>query len=171
MISQEKCTRPTDLVNNSSKFRRSSSPHAASVSVHYFMRRLLKHVTFAMVTFEVSSCIFFIDMCHRIASLLFLYLTVLLVNLRYYLHYHTLCMLQFYFLHVCGHKYCSTSLACIVFCLTSRDVHKVVSVRHFIVVVYLIVVKVTFSFFVSSHTSPYYIWLFFSRHLIWNVFL
>ncbi len=31
MISQEKCTRPTDSVNNSSKFRRSSSPRAASV--------------------------------------------------------------------------------------------------------------------------------------------
>ena len=45
---------------------------------------------------------FFIDMCHRIASLLFLYLTILLVNLRYYLRYYTLCMLQFYFIHVCG---------------------------------------------------------------------
>jgi hypothetical protein len=31
MISQEKCTRPTDSVNNSLKFRRSSSPRAASV--------------------------------------------------------------------------------------------------------------------------------------------
>jgi hypothetical protein len=31
MISQEKCTRPTDLVNNSSKFRHSSSPRAAIV--------------------------------------------------------------------------------------------------------------------------------------------
>jgi hypothetical protein len=86
---------------------------------------------------------FFIDMCHRIASL-FLCVTVLLVNLWYYLRYHTLCMLQFYFLHICGHIYCSTSLACIVFCFTSRDNRKVVSVCHFTVVVYLIVVKVTF---------------------------
>ncbi len=31
IISQEKCTRPTDSVNNSWKFRSSSSPHAASV--------------------------------------------------------------------------------------------------------------------------------------------
>jgi hypothetical protein len=31
MISQEKCTQPTDSVNISSKFRRSSSPPAASV--------------------------------------------------------------------------------------------------------------------------------------------
>jgi hypothetical protein len=130
------------------------------------MGRLPKYVTFAVVTFEVSSRIFFIDMCHRIASLLFLYLTVLLVNLRYYLRYHTLCMLQFYFLHVCGRIYCSTSLACIVFCFTSRDVRKVIFVRHFTVVVYLIVVKVTFSFFVSSHMSTYYTWGFFtSRHL------
>ena len=57
------------------------------------------------------------------------------------------------------------------FCFTSRDVRKVVSVCHFTVVVYLIVVKVIFLFFVSSHTSPYYVWLFFSRHVIWNVFL
>ncbi len=80
-------------------------------------------------------------------------------------------MLQFYFLHVCGRIYCSTSLACIVFCFTSWNVRKVVCVRHFTVVVYLIVVKVTYLFFVSSHTSPYYIWLFVSQHVFWNVFL
>ena len=40
-------------------------------------------------------------------------------------------MLQFYFLHVCGRIYCSTSLACIVFCFTSRNVRNVVCVRHF----------------------------------------
>ncbi len=39
MISQEKCTRPTDSVNNSLKSRCSSSPRAASVlRVHYFCR-------------------------------------------------------------------------------------------------------------------------------------
>jgi hypothetical protein len=58
------------------------------------------------------------------------------------------------FFHVCGGIYCSTSLACIEFCFTSRNVRKVVFVCHFTVVVYLIVVKVTFSFIVSLHTSP-----------------
>ena len=82
------------------------------------------------------------------------------------MRYHTLCMLQFYFFHVCGRIYCSTSLACIVFCFTSRNVRKVVCVRHFTVVVYLIVVKVTFSFFFSLHTSPYYIeTTFHTRHI------
>jgi hypothetical protein len=39
MISQEKCTQPTDSVNDSSKFRRSSSPRAASVDYYVLYHR------------------------------------------------------------------------------------------------------------------------------------